>query len=203
MINELFTWLNSLLSGNITIALIGSFLWGALSILLSPCHLSTIPLVIGYISGSNINVKRAFNISLVFAAGVLLTIAVIGLLTASMGRILGDIGSAANYIIPVVLVVSGLFLLDILKIKSFGINTQNYNPGGYWKIFLLGVIIGIGLGPCTFAFMAPVLGIVFGIASKQLLVSGSIAFILCHRAWNCDYCSRCVFKKSADLPKLE
>lgn len=172
MINDLFTWLNSLLSGNIWLAFAGSFLWGVLSILLSPCHLSTIPLVVAYLSGSpGINVRKAFNISFVFAIGILITIAVIGLLTASMGRILGDTGPASAYIIPVVLLISGLFLLDILKFKSFGVNTQNYNSVGYWKILTLGIILGIGLGPCTFAFMAPVLGLVFSFASERLLAS--------------------------------
>jgi cytochrome c-type biogenesis protein len=30
-----------------------------------------------------------------------------------------------------------------------------------WSAFVLGLIFGIALGPCTFAFMAPVLGVVF------------------------------------------
>lgn len=172
MINDLFSWLNTLLSGNIWIAFAGAFLWGILSILLSPCHLSTIPLVVGYISGSSgLNVRKAFNISFVFAIGILITIAVIGLVTASMGRILGDIGYAAGYIIPAVLLISGLFLLDVIKFKSFGVNTQNYNSGGYWKIFILGIIFGVGLGPCTFAFMAPVLGVVFNIAAGHMLAA--------------------------------
>jgi cytochrome c-type biogenesis protein len=172
MINDLFTWLNSLLTGNILLILTGSFIWGVMSILLSPCHLSSIPLVVGFIIGSKgAGVKSAFSISLVFAGGILIIIALIGIVTASMGRILGDIGTGADFIIPVVLLVSGLYLLDVFRIGSFGLNTGNYNFKSYWKIFVLGVVIGIGLGPCTFAFMAPVLGIVFQFASENMFMA--------------------------------
>ena len=50
MIEELFSSLTTAMSGSFYPALLASFGWGILSILLSPCHLSSIPLVIGYIS---------------------------------------------------------------------------------------------------------------------------------------------------------
>jgi cytochrome c-type biogenesis protein len=172
MINDLFTWLNSLLYGNILFVLAGSFIWGVMSILLSPCHLSTIPLVVGFIIGSKgASVKSAFSISLVFAVGILLTIALIGLLTVSAGRIIGDIGSGSDYIIPIVLLISGLFFLDVLRLRKIGFNTENYKTWSYGKIFILGIVIGTGLGPCTFAFMAPVLGVVFQSASENIFTS--------------------------------
>lgn len=172
MINDLFTWLNTLLYGNFLFILGAAFIWGVISILLSPCHLSTIPLVIGFVIGNKgSSIKSAFGISLVFAGGILITITVIGLVTASMGRILGDIGTGAGYIIPVILLISGLFFLDVFRLNSFGINTEHFKSGGYRKIFIMGIIIGTGLGPCTFAFMAPVLGVVFQSASENILTS--------------------------------
>ena len=93
----LFSWLSELVQSTFLVALLGSFLWGILSILLSPCHLSSIPLVIGYISSQGqIKIKRSFYLALVFAAGILITIALIGLITASMGRLLGDVGQWGN-----------------------------------------------------------------------------------------------------------
>jgi len=41
-------------------------------------------------------------------------------------------------------------------------------------VFLLGLVFGLALGPCTFAFMAPVLGIVLGTSSTNPLFSGMI-----------------------------
>jgi hypothetical protein len=38
---------------------------------------------------------------------------------------------------------------------------------GYLAAFLLGLVFGIALGPCTFAFMAPMLGVVFKFAATN------------------------------------
>lgn len=40
--------------------------------------------------------------------------------------------------------------------------------------FVLGLVFGIALGPCTFAYMAPVLGIVFKVGSANLLYAASL-----------------------------
>ena len=50
MIEGLFVALSKALTESFWIAVIGSFAWGILSIILSPCHLSSIPLVIGFIT---------------------------------------------------------------------------------------------------------------------------------------------------------
>jgi len=170
MLNELFTCLNNLLSGNIWIALIGSFIWGVLSILLSPCHLSSIPLIIAYISRKEVtSAKRSFQLSLLFALGILFSIAIIGLITALLGRMLGDIGEVGIYLIPVILIIAGLILLDIFRIpfleKNYFLDNKTIST---FTVLLLGVIVGIGLGPCTFAFIAPILAIVFSTASSGL-----------------------------------
>ncbi len=66
MIEELFTILYNAMMGSAWLALLASFMWGVLSILLSPCHLSSIPLVVGYItSQGKISVGKTFTISLV------------------------------------------------------------------------------------------------------------------------------------------
>ncbi len=79
MFEELFTFLYNLMMGSVWWAIIASFAWGVLSILLSPCHLSSIPLVVGYIaSQGKVSVRRTFLISLVFSIGILITIGLIG-----------------------------------------------------------------------------------------------------------------------------
>jgi len=64
MITAIFTWLSGAISGSAMIALTASFIWGILSILLSPCHLSAIPLIVGFINGQGkVSTKRAFFIA--------------------------------------------------------------------------------------------------------------------------------------------
>lgn len=172
MIDNIFSFLSSALSGNFAIALFASFGWGVLSILLSPCHLSGIPLVIGFItSQGNINIKKTFGISLVFASGILITIAIIGVITASLGRLMGDIGVYGNYAIAVIFFLIGLYLLDILKLPWDNASPKTTKKKGFLAALILGLLFGIGLGPCTFAYMAPILGVVFQVARTNLLYS--------------------------------
>ena len=51
MIESLFASLSSALQGGLWIAVTAALAWGLLSILLSPCHLASIPLIVGFISG--------------------------------------------------------------------------------------------------------------------------------------------------------
>ncbi len=79
MIESWFSALSAAMSGRFEIALLAAYGWGVLSILLSPCHLSSIPLVIGYItSQGKISLRRSFSLSLVFSVGILITIAMVG-----------------------------------------------------------------------------------------------------------------------------
>ena len=168
MIEQVFTDLTTALSGSFSLALAAAFGWGVMSILLSPCHLSSIPLVIGYISNQGqIKLKRSFYLALTFAVGILLSIAAIGLITASMGRLMGDVGDLGNWLVAAVFIVIGLYLMDIIRWDWNGLNIGNKQRGGLWGAFILGLIFGIGLGPCTFAFLAPVLGLVFQMSSED------------------------------------
>ena len=108
MIEELFNILYNAMMGSVWLALFSSFVWGVLSILLSPCHLSSIPIVVGYIaSQGKISVERTFNISLIFSLGILITIGLIGVITASLGRLMGDIGVYGNYFVAVIFFIVG------------------------------------------------------------------------------------------------
>lgn len=170
MLTEVFTWLNRALTGHSFIAIVAALIWGILSILLSPCHLSSIPLIIGFIDKQGrVSLKGAFWLSLLFATGILITIAAIGLITASLGRLMGDIGSVGNYLVAVVFFLVGLYLLDILPAPWIGATGSHVKRKGWLAALMLGLLFGIGLGPCTFAYMAPLLGVAFRVASKQLL----------------------------------
>lgn len=169
MIESWFNALSLALNGSFEIALFAAFGWGVLSILLSPCHLSSIPLVIGYItSQGKVSLRRSFGLSLVFAVGILLTIALVGVVTAATGRLLGDVGIWGNILVAAVFIVLGLYLMDLIDIPW---NVLPFNPkkiNGWGGAFLLGLVFGLGLGPCTFAYLAPVLGVVFQIAATQM-----------------------------------
>jgi len=179
MLIEIFTWLSNTLNSSPLIALIGSFIWGVLSILLSPCHLASIPLIVGFIDEQGrISTKRAFWLSFLFSSGILITIAIIGVITGFMGRILGDVGVYGNYFVAIIFFVIGLHLLDIIPLPFLGKSSQpSFKKRGLVAGFILGLIFGVALGPCTFAYMAPMLAVTFKIASTNFLFATSLIFV--------------------------
>ena len=82
MILTIFEWLSNSMQSSLMIALTASLLWGMLSILLSPCHLASIPLIVAFIGEQGkTSTKRAFWLATSFSLGILTTIAVIGIVT--------------------------------------------------------------------------------------------------------------------------
>ena len=177
MLQEIFTGLNSALLQSIWGASLAAFTWGIFSILLSPCHLASIPLLVGFITSRQVtSLRRTFLLSLTFAFGILLTIAAIGLITAAVGRLMGDVGAVGNYIVAIVFFAIGLYLLDILPLPWSGFQFSTKKSSGILTALILGLLFGIGLGPCTFAFMAPILGVVFQTARTNFATAVTLLF---------------------------
>jgi cytochrome c-type biogenesis protein len=178
MVNDLFTFLGDALASSIWLALLASFLWGILSIVLSPCHLSSIPLVIGFLNTQGkITTRRTFSLSLVFASGILFSIATIGIVTGLLGRLMGDIGRIGNYTVAFIFFFIGLYLLDVIKLNWGKMNLSPTKQKGLLSALTLGILFGIGLGPCTFAFLAPVLGVVFQTAQTNFIYASSLLLL--------------------------
>ena len=176
MIEQLFETLTHAVEGTPLIALAAAFAWGILSILLSPCHLASIPLIVGFIDQQGqMTTRRAFGISMLFAVGILITIALIGAITAAAGRMMGDVGRYGNYFVALIFFVVGLVLLDVIPMPFSGPGQVQMKRKGMVAAFLLGLIFGIALGPCTFAYMAPILGVAFKVATTSALYG---AFLL-------------------------
>src|SRR4030042_2817110 len=190
MIRTIFEWLSNSLQLNPIIALTASFIWGIFSILLSPCHLASIPLIVAFIGEQGkVSTKRAFWLATSFSMGILTTITAIGLITGLLGRMLGDIGSYGNYFVAIIFFVMGFHLLEIIQLTFLGkTNQPAFRKKGLWAAFGLGLIFGIALGPCTFAYMAPMLGIVFKLSAAQFFYGAALLF-----AYGIGHCSVIVF----------
>ena len=179
MINSLFIWLSHAIDGIPIIALSAAFIWGILSIILSPCHLASIPLIVGFVDEQGrISKKRAFHIASLFSIGILITIGIIGIITALTGRMLGDIGSPGNDFIAVIFFIIGLHLLDVIPFPFSGKSKQPaIKRKGLLASLILGLLFGIALGPCTFAFMAPVLSVAFKVSASHFLFGAFLILI--------------------------
>jgi cytochrome c-type biogenesis protein len=173
---SLFERLAGALQAGPLVALVASAVWGVLRILLSPCHLSSIPLIVGFIDWQGIVTKRrAFALSGLFSLGILATIALIGAVTGMMGRLMGDVGKTGNYFVAAIFFVIGLHLLEVITIPFLGAaNQPRMKRKGALAALLIGLAFGVALGPCTFAYMAPMLAVAFSVASAKPVLAVSL-----------------------------
>jgi cytochrome c-type biogenesis protein len=172
---QLFTNLSHAVEGAPLIALTASVVWGILSIILSPCHLASIPLIVGFISEQGkVTARRAFWTSMLFAVGILITIAAIGAITAAAGRMMGDVGRWANYFVALIFFAVGLHLLGVIPMPWSGPGQVNLKRKGLLAAFILGLVFGVALGPCTFAYMAPMLAVTFKLSKSAPIYGASL-----------------------------
>jgi len=175
---EIFSALSRAIEGTPIVALGASFVWGVFSIILSPCHLASIPLIVGFIDEQGrISTRRAFFLSLLFAVGILITIGIIGVLTAAAGRMIGDAGRFGNYFVALIFLVIGLHLLNIIPMPWSRAGQPGIKRKGLLAAFILGLVFGIALGPCTFAYMAPMLAVTFRLASSNPIYGISLLLL--------------------------
>ena len=86
-------WLNQIaeaISGNMWLAPILALVAGILTSF-TPCSLSSIPLIVGYVGGVGAkNTKRAFAYSAVFSLGTAITFIALGIIATSAGKLMGN-----------------------------------------------------------------------------------------------------------------
>ena len=162
----------------------GAFLWGVASILLSPCHLAGVPLIVAYTGRSTtLSPGRAAGLSTVFAVGILVTVALVGAVSVLAGRLLGTFGGIANYLVAALLFVVGLELLGAWPFQWSGLPRPETTRRGLAGAFLFGLAFGTALGPCTFAFLAPVVGLTMQTAGARPMFA--MLLMLAYAAGHC------------------
>lgn len=177
--SELVFWIDDALGASIVVALFAAFVWGIFSVILSPCHLGTIPLVVGIVgSASQPGVRRSGAVlSFSFAGGMLGAIAVLGAIAAAAGRALQGLGPITNYGIATIFLVAGLNLTGLLPMPLPSMRPRQGNRRGAWAAAVLGFVFGVGLSPCTFAFLAPILGLTIGAAATAPLRGAALLLV--------------------------
>lgn len=167
MMEYIFNTINTLIAQQLVIAAIAAFLWGIISVIVSPCHLGGIPLICGYLMKRSDNIKNAFFLSLLFSIGVFISILIIGAVTISLGRIFGDIGYFGDLAVGLLFILFGLYLLGIINLNWNGFQYKSKNIN-MLNVFLIGFVFGMGLGPCTFAYIAPIIGFTFKMSASDI-----------------------------------
>jgi len=183
MLDTFFLTVNQWMAGKTAIAAIGCFTWGMISVLFSPCHLASIPLIVAYVGGQQqaLNPKQAGGYAAAFTLGLFITIAALGMICALLGRMLGDVGNWWQILIGLVLVWVALGMLGVEKCSMSGSLLYRLNLRGLFGAFALGLAYGVLSGSCTFGFIAPILAII----TVQQKVATGILFILLFAVGHC------------------
>ncbi|HSL41372.1 MAG TPA: cytochrome c biogenesis protein CcdA, partial [Desulforhopalus sp.] len=159
---EIFLTINSWMSQGLLLGAIGCFLWGAVSILFSPCHLASIPLIIGYVGGQqgDSQGRKASLYALLFTTGLFITIALIGIICSLLGRMLGDVGPYWTILVGILLIWVALDMFGVTGCSMSGGLMARLRLKGLTGALVLGLAYGILSGSCTFGFIAPILALI-------------------------------------------
>ena len=165
------------MGAGVGLAALGCFLWGVVSVLFSPCHLASIPLIVGYVAGQDrlVEGRQAALYAGLFTSGLFLTIAAIGVICALLGRMLGDVGPYWTIVVGLVLLWVALDMLGVSKCSMGGSLMGRFSLRGMSGAFVLGLAYGILSGSCTFGFIAPILAI---ITVQEKIATGILLIIL-------------------------
>ena len=176
MFDPFFITVNEWMTGGLAMAATGAFLWGMVSVLFSPCHLASIPLIVAYVGGQKTAVqpRTAGWYAGAFSLGLFVTISVVGIVCAMLGRMLGHVGVWWQVLVGAVLVWVALGMLGVQACSVSGSMLYRLKLRGIHGAFGLGLAYGILSGSCTFGFIAPILAIV---TVQQKIFAGSVMMI--------------------------
>lgn len=172
---NLFGDITQLIQQNPWLAVLAVFVGGATTAS-NPCVLAMIPLLVGVVAGTErANIKKSLGFSALFVLGLSVTFAGLGLVSALMGRMLGDVGAFWKYLVAGVCLIMGLQLLGLFKININLPPSMNVRKGGPIGAFLLGLLFGVVSTPCAVPILAVLLAYV---ASKGNVVYGGFLLFI-------------------------
>ena len=172
---------------------------------ISPCVLPLIPGYLSMISGLSMEqleeprarqLARVFVSCLLFSVGLCAAFIPLGLLAGVIGKWLGPHLRLLNLLFGAVVIVFGLFLMNIVKLP-FLYQDRRFHLGrratGLWAAPVLGIAFGVGWTPCLGPWVAQLTtiaanqppaeaGLLFGIYGASLGICFIAAGLLFHSA---------------------
>ena len=162
MIDAWLSEIAKVISSNMWLAPILALVAGILTSV-TPCSLSSVPLIIGYVGGvGERNTKKAFLYSAVFSLGTAVTFVTMGVIATSAGMLMGTSSPVWYIILGVLMVLMSLQTFGIFNfIPSINLVGKNKKKG-IVGAFLAGVLGGIFSSPCSTPVLIALLAIVAG-----------------------------------------
>ncbi len=171
-------WLNQIaqaIAGDFWLAPLLALFAGILTSF-TPCSLSSVPLVIGYVGGSESrNAKKALGYSVIFAFGTAIAFLTLGLIASSTGRLMGNSSPVWYGFLGILMILMALQTWGVIHlIPSANLLSKNRRRG-WLGAFLAGILAGIFASPCSTPVLIALLGM---IAGKGSLLWGILLMLL-------------------------
>jgi cytochrome c-type biogenesis protein len=142
----------------------------------TPCSLSSIPLVIGYVGGTGErDVKKAFKLSLTFVVGSAVTFTVLGVIASTAGSLMGNSSKWWYIILGILMILMALQTWGIFEIIPSSYLLSKNTKRGMIGAFIAGFLGGIFSSPCFTPVLIALLAIVAG---KGSLIWGIVLMLL-------------------------
>ncbi len=160
---------------------VGAAFLGGVATSFTPCVYPILPITVTYIGARGATSRlQAFLLALLYALGLSITYAALGMFAALSGRIFGDLSQNAYMYLLVgnVILLFGLSMLDLFSLPLprflMGGGGTGSDKKGLLGAFVLGVTSGWVVGPCT----APVLATILTYVSTQqrVILGGAVLF---------------------------
>lgn len=160
---------------------IAAFVAGLISFL-SPCVLPLVPGYVSLISGVGVEELKAQNASILrkvmmnsisFILGFSIVFITLGALSTEVGQVLARYKSTLAEVAGVVIILFGLHLTGIFRIKALYTDARLHQVKGgstVWGAFVIGFAFAFGWTPCV----GPILAVILGFASAQNSVTKGI-----------------------------
>lgn len=175
MINTWLDTLGVLIRDNFWLAPFFALLAGVLTSF-TPCSLSSMPLIIGYVGGyAGDDTKKAFRYSLVFCLGMAITFSVLGTVASLLGKLVQGTGSWWFIVLGVLMVLMALQTWEIIDIMPKSSVMNKNKKKGYIGAVFAGILGGIFASPCATPVLVVLLAMV---AEKGNLLWGILLLII-------------------------
>ncbi len=166
--------LSTLISQSFWLAPLIALLAGVLTSV-TPCALSSVPLVIGYVGGTgNNDPKKAFRLSLAFALGMAATFTALGTAASLLGKLMGTSSKWWYIALGVLMLLMALQTWEIYIFIPSTYLTSKSTKKGYIGAFVAGILGGVFSSPCA----TPVLVVLLGIVARSGNVAWGVLLLL-------------------------
>ncbi|MFZ5351952.1 MAG: cytochrome c biogenesis CcdA family protein [Bacillota bacterium] len=171
-------WLDSIssaISANIWLTPVLALLAGLLTSF-TPCALTSVTLVIGYVGGTGQkDTRKAFILSLVFSLGMAITFTVLGTIASLLGRLLQGAGSWWYIVLGILMLLMTLQTWEIYNFIPSTYAISKSTRRGFVGAFFAGILGGLFSSPCA----TPVLVVLLAMVAKEgKLLMGVLLLLL-------------------------